>query len=264
MQSNGTNEINPFDTLQDKRLGKIGTPERDAFEAKVNQERFMIRIENICKKYGQLEVLKSVSLRIEERQVVSITGASGAGKTTLLQIMGSLDKPDSGSVFIGDTDLYRLSAKKLAAFRNKQIGFVFQFHYLLPEFSALENVMMPALIGAEKPGVAKERALELLRFLGLEDRQDHKPSELSGGEQQRVAVARALVNRPQVVFADEPSGNLDTANALALHRLFFELKEKYGQTFIIVTHNHDLAAMSDRCIEMKDGMIVADTKKGSL
>lgn len=254
-------KLTPFDTLQDKRLGKIGTPKRNVFQAKVNQEIFMIRIENICKKYGQLEVLKSVSLQIEERQVVSITGASGAGKTTLLQIMGSLDKPDSGSVFIGDTDLYRLSAKKLAAFRNKQIGFVFQFHYLLPEFSALENVMMPALIGAEKPEAAKERALELLRFLGLEDRQSHKPSELSGGEQQRVAVARALVNRPQVVFADEPSGNLDTANALSLHKLFFELKEKYGQTFVIVTHNHELAAMSDRCIEMKDGTIVADTKK---
>ncbi|MCM1040881.1 MAG: ABC transporter ATP-binding protein [Bacteroides sp.] len=218
----------------------------------------MIRVENIKKAYGQLEVLKSINLSVEPRQVVCITGASGAGKTTLLQIMGSLDKPDSGSVFIGDTDLYRLSAKKLAAFRNRQIGFVFQFHYLLPEFSAIENVMMPALIDGEKTSAAKDRALELLQFLGLEDRKDHKPSELSGGEQQRVAVARALVNRPQVIFADEPSGNLDTANALSLHKLFFELKEKYGQTFVIVTHNQDLAAMSDRCIEMKDGAIIAD------
>lgn len=223
----------------------------------------MIRVENICKRYGQLEVLKSVNLNIEPGQVVCITGASGAGKTTLLQIMGSLDRPDSGSVFIGDTDLYRLSSKKLAAFRNRKIGFVFQFHYLLPEFSALENVMMPALIGGEKPRAAKERALELLQFLGLEERKDHKPGELSGGEQQRVAVARALVNHPEVIFADEPSGNLDTANALSLHRLFFDLKDKYGQTFVIVTHNHDLAGMSDRCIEMKDGSIVADTKKGS-
>lgn len=217
----------------------------------------MIRVENICKRYGQLEVLKSVNLNIEPGQVVCITGASGAGKTTLLQIMGSLDRPDSGTVFVGDTDLYRLSSKKLAAFRNRKIGFVFQFHYLLPEFSALENVMMPALIGGEKPRAAKERALELLQFLGLEARKDHKPGELSGGEQQRVAVARALVNHPEVIFADEPSGNLDTANALSLHRLFFDLKDKYGQTFVIVTHNHDLAGMSDRCIEMKDGSIVA-------
>lgn len=217
----------------------------------------MIRVENICKKYGQLEVLKSVSLCIEARQVICITGASGAGKTTLLQVMGSLDRPDSGTVFFDDTDIYRLSAKKLTSFRNKRIGFVFQFHYLLPEFSALENIMMPALIGGEKPRVAKERALELLQFLGLEARKDHKPGELSGGEQQRVAVARALVNRPEVIFADEPSGNLDTGNALSLHRLFFDLKDKYGQTFVIVTHNHDLANMSDRCIEMKDGSIVA-------
>lgn len=219
----------------------------------------MIRVENICKRYGQLEVLKSVNLTVAKGQVICITGASGAGKTTLLQIMGSLDKPDSGRVLFDDTDLYGLSAKKMAAFRNKQIGFVFQFHYLLPEFSAVENIMMPALIGGEKSRAAKERALELLQFLGLEARKDHKPGELSGGEQQRVAVARALMNRPQVIFADEPSGNLDTANALSLHRLFFDLKEKYGQTFVIVTHNGDLSSMSDRRIEMKDGRIVADT-----
>lgn len=221
----------------------------------------MIRVENICKRYGQLEVLKSVNLNIEPGQVICITGASGAGKTTLLQIMGSLDKPDSGRVLFDDTDLYGLSAKKMAAFRNRQIGFVFQFHYLLPEFSAVENIMMPALIGGEKPAKAKERALDLLSFLGLENRQGHKPSELSGGEQQRVAVARALMNRPQVIFADEPSGNLDTANALSLHRLFFDLKENYGQTFVIVTHNGDLSSMSDRRIEMKDGRIVADTTR---
>lgn len=219
----------------------------------------VIRVENICKRYGQLEVLKSVNLTVAKGQVICITGASGAGKTTLLQIMGSLDKPDSGRVLFDDTDLYGLSAKKMAAFRNKQIGFVFQFHYLLPEFSAVENIMMPALIGGEKSRAAKERALELLQFLGLEARKDHKPGELSGGEQQRVAVARALMNRPQVIFADEPSGNLDTANALSLHRLFFDLKEKYGQTFVIVTHNGDLSSMSDRRIEMKDGRIVADT-----
>lgn len=221
----------------------------------------MIRVENICKRYGNLEVLKSVNLNIEPGQVICITGASGAGKTTLLQIMGSLDKPDSGRVLFDDTDLYGLSAKKMAAFRNRQIGFVFQFHYLLPEFSAVENIMMPALIGGEKPAKAKERALDLLSFLGLENRQGHKPSELSGGEQQRVAVARALMNRPQVIFADEPSGNLDTANALSLHRLFFDLKEKYGQTFVIVTHNGNLSSMSDRRIEMKDGRIVADTTR---
>lgn len=218
----------------------------------------MIRVENICKRYGQIEVLKSVSLCIEQKQVACIIGPSGAGKTTLLQIMGSLDKPDSGSVFFGDTDIYRLSTRNLTSFRNKKIGFVFQFHYLLPEFSALENVMMPALIAKEKRSLAAERAVELLQFLGLESRKDHKPSELSGGEQQRVAVARALVNRPEVIFADEPSGNLDTANALSLHELFFKLKEKYGQTFVIVTHNRDLAAMSDRCIAMQDGVIVSD------
>lgn len=221
----------------------------------------MIRVENICKRYGNLEVLKSVNLTVAKGQVICITGASGAGKTTLLQIMGSLDKPDSGRVLFDDTDLYGLSAKKMAAFRNRQIGFVFQFHYLLPEFSAVENIMMPALIGGEKPAKAKERALDLLSFLGLENRQGHKPSELSGGEQQRVAVARALMNRPQVIFADEPSGNLDTANALSLHRLFFDLKENYGQTFVIVTHNGDLSSMSDRRIEMKDGRIVADTTR---
>lgn len=216
----------------------------------------MIRVENVSKNYGALAVLKNVSLQVAESQVVSITGASGAGKTTLLQIMGSLDKPDSGEVYIDDTAIGQLSATKLAAFRNQKIGFVFQFHHLLPEFTALENVMMPALIAGKKTSEAKENAVELLRFLGLQERTTHKPAELSGGEQQRVAVARALVNKPKVIFADEPSGNLDTANALALHQLFFELRDRYRQTFVIVTHNRELAAMSDRCIEMKDGNIV--------
>ncbi len=215
----------------------------------------MISVENVSKSFGNLQVLKSVSLQIADAQVVSITGASGAGKTTLLQIMGSLDRPGSGTVRIGDTDIYKLSSKKLAAFRNQKVGFVFQFHYLLPEFTALENVMMPALIGGKDRKEAGEAAAALLDFLGLSSRRDHKPSELSGGEQQRVAVARALVNRPEVVFADEPSGNLDTANALALHKLFFDLRDRFGQTFVIVTHNPDLAAMSDRSIEMKDGRV---------
>ncbi|MBO8432791.1 MAG: ABC transporter ATP-binding protein [Bacteroidetes bacterium] len=215
----------------------------------------MIRVENVSKSFGHLQVLDSVSLQVEDASVVSITGASGAGKTTLLQIMGSLDRPDSGKVLMGDTDIYALSSRRLSAFRNTRIGFVFQFHYLLPEFTALENVMMPALIGGKERRQAETDAADLLEFLGLGSRMGHKPSELSGGEQQRVAVARALVNRPEVVFADEPSGNLDTANALALHKLFFDLRDRYRQTFVIVTHNPDLAAMSDRCIEMKDGRI---------
>lgn len=216
----------------------------------------MVRVENLSKSYGSLQVLKSVSLEIEESSIVSIIGASGAGKTTLLQIMGSLDKPDSGKVHIDNTDIFRLPARRLAEFRNRKIGFVFQFHNLLPEFTALENIMIPALIAKIDKALTKEKACELLDFLNLSHRRNHKPSELSGGEQQRVAVARALINDPKVILADEPSGNLDTTNALALHELFFRLRDKFGQTFVIVTHNRELANDSDRRIEMKDGEII--------
>lgn len=216
----------------------------------------MVRVENLSKSYGSLQVLKSVNLEIEKGSIVSIIGASGAGKTTLLQIMGSLSRPDSGTVRIDHTDIFSLPARKLSEFRNRKIGFVFQFHNLLPEFTALENIMIPALIAKTDRISAKEKACELMEFLNLPHRQNHKPSELSGGEQQRVAVARALINNPKIILADEPSGNLDTANALALHELFFRLREKFGQTFIIVTHNRDLANESDRRIEMKDGEII--------
>ena len=203
-----------------------------------------------------MQVLDSVSLQVEDASVVSITGASGAGKTTLLQIMGSLDRPDAGRVLIGDTDIYALSAKRLSEFRNTRIGFVFQFHYLLPEFTALENVMMPALIGGKERRQAETDAADLLDFLGLSARMSHKPSELSGGEQQRVAVARALVNRPEVVFADEPSGNLDSVTKKDLHNLFFRLRDKLGQTIVIVTHDPELSAMCDRSLFMRDGLFV--------
>lgn len=216
----------------------------------------IIHVENINKRFQHLQVLKSVSLQIERGKVACITGPSGAGKTTLLQIMGSLERPDSGKILLDGTDPFSLSEKQLSAFRNKKIGFVFQFHFLLPEFSALENIMMPALIGGVPSSKAQKEALELLDFMGLEDRKTHKPSELSGGEQQRIAVARALINRPQVVFADEPSGNLDSDNAFALHELFFKLRDTYGQTFVIVTHNRDLAKKSDIAISMKDGEIL--------
>lgn len=216
----------------------------------------MIRTEDIRKTYGNLQVLKGIDLHIGKGEVVSIVGASGAGKTTLLQIMGSLEKPDGGKVFIDGVDIFSLKAKELAEFRNRKIGFVFQFHHLLPEFSALENVMIPALIARCPKVQARKKAAGLLDFLGLSDRMEHKPSELSGGEQQRVAVARALVNDPKVIFADEPSGNLDTGNALSLHNLFFDLRKEFGQTFVIVTHNPGLAANSDRKIEMQDGRIV--------
>ncbi|MDE6514816.1 MAG: ABC transporter ATP-binding protein, partial [Bacteroidales bacterium] len=195
----------------------------------------MIVAKGLCKRYGQLDVLKGVDLTVEKGKVVSVTGASGAGKTTLLQLLGSLEPPTAGTVEIDGENPYRLSAARLARFRNRHIGFVFQFHYLLPEFSALENVMMPALIGGESARAARGRAAELLDFLGLSARAAHKPGELSGGEQQRVAVARALMNRPSVVLADEPSGNLDTAHAQALHELFFRLRDEFGQTFVIVT-----------------------------
>ena len=215
----------------------------------------MIKVRGIKKSFGSLEVLKGIDLDIERGKVVSIVGASGAGKTTLLQIMGTLDKPDCGSVIIDGVDVAKLSDAKRSAFRNKHMGFVFQFHQLLPEFTALENVMMPALIGGTSRREARKRAEELLGFMGLSDRASHKPNELSGGEKQRVAVARALVNKPDVVFADEPSGSLDSQNKQELHRLFFDLRDKMGQTFVIVTHDEQLADLADQKIAMKDGRI---------
>ncbi|MBS1647112.1 MAG: ABC transporter ATP-binding protein [Bacteroidetes bacterium] len=215
----------------------------------------MITVENISKFYGDLQVLKNVSLQIQKAEVVAIIGASGAGKTTLLQLMGTLDTPSSGKIFINGVEVSALNDKKLSAFRNKNIGFVFQFHHLLPEFTAIENVCLPALIAGVSKKEASTRALELLELLGVAQRAQHKPSELSGGEQQRVAVARALINKPAVVLADEPSGNLDTHNATHLHQLFFELREKLQQTFVIVTHNQDLAQMSDRQFVMQDGAL---------
>ena len=216
----------------------------------------MIQIRNIKKSFGNLEVLKGIDLDIERGKIVSIVGASGSGKSTLLQIMGTLHKADSGSVIIDGIDVMKLSDAKRSAFRNKHMGFVFQFHQLLPEFTALENVMMPALIGGTSRREARQRAEELLAFMGLSDRASHKPNELSGGEKQRVAVARALVNKPDVVFADEPSGSLDSQNKQELHRLFFDLRDKMGQTFVIVTHDEQLAALADQKISMKDGRIV--------
>ncbi|MHC1689786.1 MAG: ABC transporter ATP-binding protein [Bacteroidales bacterium] len=213
----------------------------------------MIEAYDIKKSYGSLLVLKGINFQAKAAEVLSIVGASGAGKSSLLQVLGSLSRPDSGRVIINGTDIFALSSNALADFRNKKIGFVFQFHHLLPEFTALENVAIPALIANERMGAAKERAKELLTFLGLGERLTHKPGELSGGEQQRVAIARALINRPSVLLADEPSGNLDTHTKKEIHKLFFDLREKYGQTIIIVTHDRDLASMSDRCLEMKDG-----------
>ena len=216
----------------------------------------MIEIQRITKSFGDLQVLKGIDLLIYKGEVVSVVGPSGAGKTTLLQIMGTLDKADSGSVVINGIEVGRLKEKELAAFRNKQIGFVFQFHQLLPEFTALENVMIPALIGGMSSDKAMKKAKETLAFLGLAERASHKPAELSGGEKQRVAVARALINDPAVIFADEPSGSLDSKNKEELHQLFFDLREKLGQTFVIVTHDEGLAQLTDRTIHMMDGRIV--------
>ncbi len=216
----------------------------------------MLTAQNIHKKYEHLEILKGISLEVNASEVVSIVGSSGAGKTTLLQILGTLDKPDNGTLEINGINPFLLSPKKLAAFRNQHIGFIFQFHQLLPEFTALENVCIPAMMSGKSMIDAKKQALPLLERLGLAHRSEHKPSELSGGEQQRVAVARALVNQPSIIFADEPSGNLDTENSTLLHNLFFELREEFKQTFVIVTHNEDLAKMADRMITMKDGLIL--------
>ncbi len=216
----------------------------------------MIEVKNIVKRYGTLEVLRHVDVRIEQGEVVSIVGRSGAGKTTLLQIIGTLDRPDEGTVCYDGVDVTTLSASRLAQFRNRHIGFVFQFHQLLPEFTTLENVALPALIGGTARSEAMRRAQELLDYMGLKERLDHKPSELSGGERQRVAVARALVNKPTVVLADEPSGSLDTANKQELHRLFFDLRDEFKQTFVIVTHDEQLAAQADRTLHMNDGRIV--------
>ncbi|HOG40912.1 MAG TPA: ABC transporter ATP-binding protein [Bacteroidales bacterium] len=216
----------------------------------------MIKADHIKKSFGTLVVLKDICFRADAAEVVSIVGASGAGKSTLLHILGTLSKPDSGQVIIDGTDVLSLSDKELARFRNTRVGFVFQAHHLLPEFTAIENVMIPALIAGKSRREASSGALELLSQLGLSDRVNHKPSELSGGEQQRVAIARALVNRPAVLFADEPSGNLDSKNKDELHRLFFDLRDRYGITIIIVTHDKELAALSDRTLEMKDGEFV--------
>jgi lipoprotein-releasing system ATP-binding protein len=223
----------------------------------------MIQIENITKSFGDLQVLKGVNLSIGKGEVVSIVGPSGAGKTTLLQIIGTLDKPDAGSIRFNGEELTRLGSKRLAAFRNKHIGFVFQFHQLLPEFTALENIIIPALVAGRKRKEAEAEALELLHVLGLSERANHKPAELSGGENQRVAVARALINHPDVVLADEPSGSLDSHNKEELHKLFFELRDRLGQTFIIVTHDERLASYTDRTIRMVDGVVECELVKKS-
>lgn len=215
----------------------------------------MIEIKDITKNFGDLQVLRGVNMRIDKGEVVSIVGASGAGKTTLLQIIGTLDRPTAGSVCFDGKELSSMNDRQLATFRNRHIGFVFQFHQLLPEFTALENVVIPALIAGRGRSEAEKEALELLKVMGLGERASHKPSELSGGENQRVAVARALINRPSLILADEPSGSLDSKNKQELHRLFFDLRDRFGQTFLIVTHDEELAAMTDRTIRMVDGVV---------
>lgn len=223
----------------------------------------MIEIKGVTKSFGSLQVLKGIDLCIEKGEIVSIVGPSGAGKTTLLQILGTLDKPDSGSVVVDGTETSTLSTNKLSEFRNTHLGFVFQFHQLLPEFTAIENIMIPAYIAGMKPKEARSRAEELLAFMGLSDRATHKPNELSGGEKQRVAVARALMNNPAVILADEPSGSLDSKNKEELHKLFFDLRDKFGQTFVIVTHDETLATLTDRTIHLKDGRIVGEGNESS-
>jgi lipoprotein-releasing system ATP-binding protein len=216
----------------------------------------MLKAKSIHKSYGQLQILKGVDLEVQKGEIVTIVGASGAGKSSLLNILGTLDRPDSGELYINDIELNKLSNKNLSDFRNRQVGFIFQFHHLLAEFSALENVCIPAFIAGKSKSDAEKKAAELLDLLGLKERLHHKPNQLSGGEQQRVAVARALINNPALIFADEPSGNLDSVNALELHELFIKLKNDFRQTFVIVTHNEDLANLSDRTVTMKDGLIV--------
>ena len=223
----------------------------------------MIEIKGVTKSFGSLQVLKGIDLCIEKGEIVSIVGPSGAGKTTLLQILGTLDKPDNGSVVVDGIETSTLSTNKLSEFRNKHLGFVFQFHQLLPEFTAIENIMIPAYIAGMKPKEARIRAEELLEFMGLSNRANHKPNELSGGEKQRVAVARALMNNPAVILADEPSGSLDSKNKEELHKLFFDLRDKFGQTFVIVTHDETLATLTDRTIHLKDGRIVGEGNEDS-
>ncbi len=217
----------------------------------------MIEVKGIHKSFGKLEVLKGINLSVKRGEVVAIVGASGAGKSTLLHIIGTIDKADSGTVVIDNTEVLKLKDKQLATFRNRKIGFVFQFHHLLPEFDALENVCIPAFISGQSRKSAEKQALEILDFMGLSERAHHKPGELSGGEQQRVAIARALINSPAVVLMDEPSGNLDSKSSQTLHKLFFDLRDKFGQTFVIVTHNKELAEMTDRILTIKDGIISA-------
>lgn len=216
----------------------------------------MVKAENIHKSYNRLEVLKGIDMHIKQGEVVSIVGASGAGKSTFLHILGTLDNPDQGKVWINGSELHKLKERALARFRNTHIGFVFQFHHLLPEFTAFENICIPGYIAKKNDRETKIQAKKIMDYLGIADRSHHKPAELSGGEQQRVAVARALINRPDVVLADEPSGNLDSENALELHKLFFRLREEFGQTFVIATHNEQLSTMSDRMLRIKDGIII--------